>query len=64
MPDEISDVIQTEAVSAIKSATVDGRTVNGHDLTQLIEADRYLAEKAASAPSRTVLPIRTAKIVH
>lgn len=45
---DISDSIDDLAVKP-KSVTVDGQTVTQHPLGDLIEADKYLAAKRASA---------------
>jgi hypothetical protein len=44
---EIEDAIETNATGP-KRASVDGVTVEQHDLEDQIEADRYLKGKAAS----------------
>ncbi len=44
------DAAIVEAATGPKSVTVDGQTVQAHDLRQLIEADRYLAGKKTRGP--------------
>ncbi len=46
------DAAIAEAALAPKSATVDGQTVQAHDLSDLIEADRYLASKKTAKSRR------------
>ena len=46
-PATIADAL-TETAKSPKSVTVDGQTVQAHDPRQLIDADRYLAEKKAA----------------
>lgn len=48
MADEISDQIETDAAKPA-SAEVDGQKVQLRPLTELIEADKYLAGKRANA---------------
>lgn len=45
---DLSSTIET-AAGQPQEVTVDGQTVKAHDLDKLIEADRYLAQKSASA---------------
>lgn len=59
MPD-LSSVIE-DAASAPKETSVDGTTVKEHDLADLIEADRYLKQAAATA--RAHGGVRFSKIV-
>lgn len=49
MPDatDLTDVIASEAALPLKSES-DGQSAEGHTLKDLIEADRYLAAKAAA----------------
>lgn len=48
---DLSDKIETAASG--KSVTTDGLTVTQQDLSQLIEADRYLkAQEGSSSPQR------------
>lgn len=47
LPDNLDAAI-VEAATGPKSVTVDGQTVQSHDLKQLIDADRYLASKKAA----------------
>lgn len=44
---DLSDQIES-AASGPKQVTVDGTVVQSHDLAQLVQADQYLAAKAAS----------------
>jgi len=46
-PASIADAI-AETAKGPKSVAVDGQTVQAHDLKQMIDADRYLAEKKAA----------------
>ena len=46
-PATIADAI-AETAKGPKSVTVDGQTMQAHDPKQLIDADRYLAEKKAA----------------
>ena len=46
-PASIADAI-AETAKGPKSVTVDGQTVQAHDLKQMIDADRYLSEKKAA----------------
>lgn len=57
---DISDSIPAAAATPA-SATVDGQSVTGRSLDELIRADQYLANKAAGR-GRT-LPIRKAKLI-
>lgn len=52
MPD-LSDTIQEVAETGIQSAAVDGRSSTGIPLPDLIQADKYLADKAAQATAVT-----------
>lgn len=47
MPDEVSDAIETAAKSP-KRVRTDAGEVENHSLRDQIEADRYLAAKAAT----------------
>jgi len=47
VPATIADAI-AETAKGPKAVTVDGQTVQAHDPRQLIDADRYLAEKKAA----------------
>lgn len=49
---DISDAIEAEAITGVKSATVDGQTVTGRDLRESIEADQYIAGKDAASNRR------------
>jgi len=53
-PVDLSDDIATLAGQA-RSVTVDGQQVNRRGLQELIDADRYLASKAASARPSSIL---------
>lgn len=46
MADDLTDTISS-AAQAPKTITVDGATVQEHELPALIEADRYLTAKTA-----------------
>lgn len=48
MPDSLATQIETMASTAI-STNVDGQQVTERSLTELIEADQYLAARAAQA---------------
>lgn len=50
MADLSSDI--EDAAKGPKSHTVDGETAVARDISQLIEADRYLSAKAAAAKGR------------
>lgn len=52
---DLSDAIE-ELAAAPKQTAVDGQSVTEHSLAELLEADRYLAEKTAR--SRSALPLR------
>lgn len=54
-----SDNIETN-LQGPKQVTVDGQTVQQHGLKEQIEADEYLAHKAAG--NESTLPVRFAKI--
>lgn len=56
MPD-LSDTIE-EAASDPQSASIDGRSATARPIKDLIEADRYLAEKEAAQSSTTRLGVR------
>ena len=56
---DLSANIETNATGP-KSVTSDGLTATQHDLSQQIEADKYLAQKVAG--TRRKLPIRFAKL--
>ena len=61
MPDEITDKILDDA-QGVQSASSGGSSVTRYPLTQQIEADKYLANKAAvTSPS---FGLRFAKVVH
>lgn len=57
---EIEDAIQENATGPAK-ASVDGQSVEQHSLRDQIEADRYLASKAAAAAKG--LGIKKARLV-
>ncbi len=48
MPEDLTDKI-TEGAQEPKSASTDAGSATGRDLRELIEADRYLASKAAAS---------------
>ena len=51
---DLSDKIE-EAAEGPKRMTTDAGSVEAHDLGQLVEADRYLQQKAAAAaPHRRI----------
>lgn len=51
-PTDLTETISTAAAKPAKAAS-DGQSVDARPLAELIEADRYLAEKAArSSPKR------------
>lgn len=60
MPDgeDLQDVIR-DAAEKPASASVDGRSAQARSIGELIEADKYLAEKAAAG--KRTLPIRYGK---
>jgi hypothetical protein len=61
VPDEITDKILEDA-QGVQTASGGGSSVSRFPLTQQIEADKYLASKAAGAsPS---FGLRFAKVVH
>lgn len=62
MASEIETAI-AEAAAGPRSASVDGTNVNQRDLRELIEADKYIAEKAAAAAASTSPPLKMFKIV-
>lgn len=49
-----------EKAARAKSVSVDGTTTSQRDVSELIEADKYLANKAARAGGK--LPIRVMRI--
>jgi hypothetical protein len=51
MSDSLASQIETRAAGAV-SVSVDGQTVTERSLTELIEADRYLASRNAIAGDR------------
>lgn len=57
MSDEIEQAIEDAARSGIASVTVDGQTVQGHRIGDLIDADKYLAEKAKKSSRPTSIHI-------
>lgn len=59
MPDDIQDTIETVAAGPAR-VSVEGRAVDAQRLGDLIEADKYLAAKAAA--ERTGLGLRTMKL--
>jgi hypothetical protein len=52
LPD-ISDTIETVASDGVQSASVDGQSVDAVDISKLIEADKYLAAKAAGGETNS-----------
>lgn len=54
---DLSDTIETAAAEP-KAATVDGITVHGHTLEELIAADKHLAAKAGSTKNHLGLHFR------
>jgi hypothetical protein len=58
-PDEIEDAISENATGP-KSVTVDGQSVNQHDLSDQLDALDRLQEKASAR--RATMPVRIAKI--
>lgn len=61
MPQEIQDAIKQDAQDP-KEVTSDGTTVKQHDLSDQIEADRYLASQVASK-KKVGLGIRRTRMV-
>jgi hypothetical protein len=51
MAESIEERIETDALNGIASTTVAGQTTEATPLKDLIEADRYLANKQAAADS-------------
>lgn len=60
MSEELDDTIRQAATSP-QSATVDGNTVTSRNLNELLEADRYLANKRAAKSGG--LGLRIQKII-
>ena len=54
---DLSDTIE-DAASDPQSATIDGRSVTSRPIKDLIDADRYLAEKVATQSTTTRLGVR------
>ena len=52
MSDEIEDAIR-DAVNEPASASEDGQSATARSIDELIKADKYLAQKAASAKKKT-----------
>lgn len=48
---ELEDVIR-DAANAPKSVSVDGTTVQGHSLDELVRADQHLAGKSGAASTK------------
>lgn len=55
---DLSEQIE-DAAGEPKRVTIDGQTAEGHPIKDLIEADRYLAQRTAAG--RTGLPFRLAR---
>jgi len=60
-PPDLSPQIEEAATAGIQSATVDGNTTVAMSVKDQIEADRYLAAKAATRTGRR--GFRMAKLV-
>jgi len=58
---DLSTTIETVAGEPLKMQG-DAGSVEQHKLTDLIEADRYLGGKDATAATQTTLPIRLFKL--
>lgn len=57
MADEIEDAIEEAATDGVKRARTDAGEVEAHPIKDQIEADRYLASKAAARNTRRGLRI-------
>ena len=62
MSDEISDKLAEAAVGP-KRVRTDAGEVEAHDLDQIIQADKYLAAKAAAAPTNKHRGLRFNRII-
>ena len=51
-PTDLSSVISDAATAGVQSVTIDGNTTEATPIPDLIQADRYLASKAAAAKGR------------
>ena len=61
MADETPQEMIEETVRQPASASIDGKSATSQDISKLIEADKYLAAKAAAQARRT--GIRFTKVV-
>lgn len=62
MSDEVSDALK-QAAQQPKRVRTDAGEVEAHDLREQIEADKYLASKAATASSNKNRGLRFNKII-
>jgi hypothetical protein len=62
MSDEVSNKLAEAAVGP-KRVRTDAGEVEAHDLVDIIEADKYLAAKAAAAPTNKHRGLRFNKII-
>lgn len=62
MSDEVSDALKTAAQQP-KRVRTDAGEVEAHSLTDQIEADKYLAAKAAASSSNVHRGLRFNKII-
>lgn len=64
MADDLESTIESVATNPA-SVSVDGQTVQAHNLKDLIEADRYLTQKTAAANANQQRPggIRFTKLL-
>jgi hypothetical protein len=60
MADTIDEAIEAAAISGVKRVTVDGQTVEVHDLEQQIAASQHIASQAAA--SRNHFGLRFTKL--
>ena len=61
MPDDLDDAIESAAAQP-QQASVDGQSVTQRSLSELIEADRYLARKRAQAAANPNFGVRVKKV--
>ena len=61
MADTINDRIEQAAIDGVQKVSVDGTTVEAMSIQDMIAADRYVSQKAASA--QTHFGLRFAKLV-
>lgn len=61
-PVDLQTTIET-AAQAPASATSDGQSVTQQDLDKLIEADRYLSQKAAAGKAKNPAGIRITQLI-